>query len=141
MTVAVDQKKVQKQGRVIGIGGVFIKSADHRGLSRWYREKLGLPHAPGQRIKLKWRLDDDPNERHSTTWSAFAESSRYFDPCTAPFMINYIVDDLDALLEKLRGWGVKIDPKREEHDYGRFAWVFDPDGNKIEIWEPAKQDE
>lgn len=66
----------------------------------------------------------------------FPSGSDYFGPGRAPFMINYIVDDMDAILAKLAGNGVRIDPKREDHDYGRFAWIFDPDGNKIELWEP-----
>ena len=140
MAVAAAQGKAREKGRAIGIGGVFIKSADHRELSRWYREKLGCA-TPQAGILLQWRADDDPNVRRSTVWSAFPQNSRYFDPSPAPFMINYIVDDLDALLDKLKGWGVKIDPQREDYDYGRFAWIFDPDGNKIELWEPAEQDE
>jgi predicted enzyme related to lactoylglutathione lyase len=69
-------------------------------------------------------------------WSVFSQSSSYFDPSKAPFMINYMVDDLDAFLNKMKARGVQIDPKRESHAYGRFAWIFDPDGNKIELWEP-----
>ena len=132
------QAEDRDKGRVIGIGGVFLKSADHRALASWYRQKLGLRRSPGRGMLLHWRADDDPGERHYTVWSAFPRSSAYFDPSSAPFMINYVVDDLDALLEKLQSRGVKIDPKRESHDYGRFAWIFDPDGNKIELWEPAK---
>ena len=72
-----------------------------------------------------------------TAWTIFPASTTYFDPSPAPFMINYIVDDLDALLDRLKEEGVKIDAKRLNESYGRFAWIYDPDGNKIELWQPA----
>ena len=74
-----------------------------------------------------------------TVWSVFKDDTKYFDPSRAPFMINYRVDDLDALLETLRAEGVQIDPKREDFEYGRFAWIMDPEGNRIELWEPPKK--
>jgi predicted enzyme related to lactoylglutathione lyase len=122
-------------GRVIGIGGVFFKSKENKQLSAWYSENLGIAQDPSG-ILFKWRLFDQPEVEHCTVWSVFAGDSTYFDPSKAPFMINYIVDDLDAILAKLAANGARIDPKREDHDYGRFAWIFDPDGNKIELWEP-----
>jgi predicted enzyme related to lactoylglutathione lyase len=72
-------------------------------------------------------------------WALFEKGTKYFEPSRAPFMLNYRVDDLDALLEALRAEGVQIDPKREDADYGRFAWIMDPEGNKIELWEPPKE--
>ena len=128
---------VEERGRVIGIGGVFIKSPNHESLRSWYQDNLGLRNVPGQGVTLRWRSHENPDEEHFTVWSAFASASKYFDPSTSSFMINYVVDDLEALLGKLQKQGVKIDPKREEYDYGRFAWVYDPDGNKIELWEPT----
>jgi predicted enzyme related to lactoylglutathione lyase len=86
-----------------------------------------------------WRAHDQPEVEHLTVWCVFPADTKYFDPSAAPFMINYIVDDLDALLAKLSASGVQIDPKREDYDYGRFAWVFDPDGNKVELWEPPNR--
>ena len=74
-----------------------------------------------------------------TVWSIFPRDTKYFDPSASPFMINYRVDDLDALLVALQEEGVKIDPHREDCDYGRFAWIMDPDGNRIELWEPPKK--
>jgi predicted enzyme related to lactoylglutathione lyase len=121
-----------QKGRVIGVGGVFLKSKDQAGLSSWYSDNLGIGPM------FKWRSFEDPEVDHLTAWSVFAADSKYFDPSTAPFMVNYIVDDLDAILAKLSASGVRIDPKREDYDYGRFAWIFDPDGNKIELWETAK---
>jgi predicted enzyme related to lactoylglutathione lyase len=123
-------------GRILGIGGIFFKSANRDQLSAWYREKLGIEHDQHGAM-FKWRSVEDPEER-LTVWSIFPSTSDYFGPSQAPFMINYIVDDMDAFLEKMRKAGAQIDPKREDHDYGRFAWIFDPDGNKIELWEPAK---
>jgi catechol 2,3-dioxygenase-like lactoylglutathione lyase family enzyme len=120
-----------QKGRVTGIGGVFLKSKDQAGLSSWYADRLGIGPM------FQWRSFENPQVEQVTAWSVFPEDSKYFDPSTAPFMINYVVDDLDALLEKLREAGVRIDPKREDGEYGRFAWIFDPDGNKIELWEPA----
>jgi catechol 2,3-dioxygenase-like lactoylglutathione lyase family enzyme len=136
--VLMPNNLAQDRGRVIGIGGVFLKSPDHDGLRSWYQQKLGLEGAPEQPVMLKWRSHERPEEEHLTVWSTFPDSSDYFDPSGAPFMINYIVDDLDALLAKLERQGVKIDPKREDYEYGRFAWIFDPDGNKVELWEPPK---
>jgi catechol 2,3-dioxygenase-like lactoylglutathione lyase family enzyme len=122
-------------GRVIGVGGVFLKSADRDRLQSWYAENLGMkPGAAG--FGFNWRAHDNPEIERRTVWSVFPHESTYFDPSLAPFMINYIVDDLDAILAKLARKGVSPDPQREDHDYGRFAWINDPDGSKIELWEP-----
>ncbi len=122
-------------GRVIGVGGVFFKSADQDRLNSWYAHNLGMNAGP-EGVGFNWRDYDKPEIERRTVWSLFPRESTYFDPSTAPFMINYIVDDLDAILAKLGRNGVSLDPKREDYDYGRFAWVYDPDGNKIELWEP-----
>ena len=131
----MDTNTEKGPGRVIGIGGVFFKSADQKGMSAWYAEKLGVA-AGADGYAFRWRTPDAPDVERGTTWCVFKRESTYFDPSPAPFMINYIVDDLDALLAKLEAQGVRIDPKRDEADYGRFAWIYDPDGNKIELWEP-----
>jgi predicted enzyme related to lactoylglutathione lyase len=126
-----------EKGKVIGIGGLFIKSADQNRLSAWYADQLGIEQGP-YGGHFKWRSFEDPRREQLTAWNVFPATSEYFDPSTAPFMINYIVDDLDAILAKLENNGARIDPKRENYDYGKFAWVYDPDGNKIELWEPPK---
>jgi predicted enzyme related to lactoylglutathione lyase len=126
-------------GRVIGIGGIFFKSKENKQLGAWYSENLGIEQGPAG-VLFKWRSFDQPEVEQMTVWSVFAADSTYFDPSKAPFMINYIVDDLDAILAKLAANGARIDPKREDHEYGRFAWIFDPDGNKIELWEPPAPD-
>jgi predicted enzyme related to lactoylglutathione lyase len=126
-----------ERGRVIGIGGVFLKSSDKDRLGSWYAQNLGIPQTE-YGAHFNWLSVEQPQRKHLTTWSVFPKTSTYFDPSTAPFMINYIVDDLDALLAKLSANGARIDPKREDYDYGRFAWIYDPDGNKIELWEPSQ---
>jgi predicted enzyme related to lactoylglutathione lyase len=122
-------------GRILGIGGIFFKSPQQEQLSTWYREKMGIDHDQYGAM-FKWRSMEEPAQERLTIWSIFPSTSDYFAPSQG-FMINYIVDDLDALLEKLRQAGVQIDPKRDDFDYGRFAWVYDPDGNKIELWQPV----
>jgi catechol 2,3-dioxygenase-like lactoylglutathione lyase family enzyme len=127
--------KVEQRGRILGIGGIFFKSADRDAMREWYAKHLGLADK-GQGAMLPWREHDDPQKEHATVWSVFPATTKYFDPSPAPFMINYIVDDLDALLDRLKQEGVKIDPKRMDESYGRFAWIYDLEGNKIELWQP-----
>jgi catechol 2,3-dioxygenase-like lactoylglutathione lyase family enzyme len=129
------QVETQQRGRILGIGGIFFKSADPAQMREWYAKHLGLADK-GQGAMLPWREYDDPQKEHVTVWTVFPASTKYFDPGNAPFMINYIVDDLDALLDRLKQEGVKIDPKRMDESYGRFAWIYDADGNKIELWQP-----
>jgi len=128
----------QDKGRVLGIGGIFFKSPDQARLRGWYAEHLGIKEA-SQGVTFPWRSAADPPQEHVTVWSVFPGDTTYFDPGKASFMVNYIVDDMDAMLAKLQESGARIDPKREDHDYGRFAWVYDADGNKIELWEPPRE--
>jgi predicted enzyme related to lactoylglutathione lyase len=126
--------------RVTGIGGVFFKAEDPEKLYGWYEKHLGLKREPhGQGVMLNWRDPENPERTGMTVWSLFKKDSEYFNPSRSSFMINYLVDDLDALLAALREEGVEIDPKREDYDYGRFAWIMDPEGNRIELWEPPKE--
>jgi catechol 2,3-dioxygenase-like lactoylglutathione lyase family enzyme len=127
--------KMEQRGRILGIGGVFFKSANRDQMREWYSKHLGLADK-GQGAMLPWREHDDPQKEHVTVWTVFPASTKYFDPSSAPFMINYIVDDMDALLDRLKQEGVKIDAKRMDESYGRFAWIYDLDGNKIELWQP-----
>jgi predicted enzyme related to lactoylglutathione lyase len=124
--------KMEQRGRILGIGGIFFKSANRDQMREWYSKHLGLVDK-GQGVMLPWREHDDPQKEHVTVWTIFPSSSKYFD---ALFMVNYIVDDMDALLDRLKQEGVKIDAKRMNESYGRFAWIYDPDGNKIELWQP-----
>jgi catechol 2,3-dioxygenase-like lactoylglutathione lyase family enzyme len=126
--------KVEQRGRILGIGGIFFKSADRTQTREWYSKHLGITDK-GHGAMLPWREQDDPKKEHVTVWTVFASSTDYFPP-NQPLMINYIVDDMDALIDRLKQEGVKIDPKRMDESYGRFAWIYDSDGNKIELWQP-----
>ena len=122
--------------RVTGIGGIFFKAKDPKALQAWYQKHLGLPVTPDGYIVLQWG-----EEGHSgyTVWSAMPESTEYYAPSASPFMINYRVDDLDALLKVLREEGVEVVGEPEVYEYGKFGWVMDPEGNKIELWEPKDE--
>jgi catechol 2,3-dioxygenase-like lactoylglutathione lyase family enzyme len=126
---------MSQQGRILGIGGIFFKSANQQPLQEWYAKHLGLADS-GQGVMLRWREKDNPEREQMTVWSIFPSDTTYLEPSRASFMVNYIVDDLDALLDRLAQAGVQIDPKRQDESYGRFAWIYDPDGNKIELWQP-----
>ena len=125
-----------QKGRILGIGGVFFKSANRAQMREWYAKHLGLVDRGGGAM-LPWRERENPEKKQVTVWSIFPATTDYFGAGPAPFMINYIVDDLDALLARLKKEGVKIDEKRMNESYGKFAWIYDSDGNKIELWEPA----
>ena len=126
---------MSQQGRILGIGGIFFKSANQQQMKEWYAQQLGLVDS-GHGVMLPWREADNPENEQMTIWSIFSADTKYLEPSTASFMVNYIVDDLDALLERLAAANVQIDPKRQDESYGRFAWIYDPDGNKIELWQP-----
>jgi predicted enzyme related to lactoylglutathione lyase len=122
--------------RVTGIGGVFFKSKDPKALAEWYRTHLGMnPEAWGGVI-FNWASPENPSGTGTTVWSPFEESSTYFAPSSARFMINYRVADLHALLAQLRSEGCNVDDKVDESEFGKFGWVMDPEGNRIELWEP-----
>ena len=120
--------------RVTGIGGVFLRSKDPKRLSAWYIEHLGLP-ATEWGVSFDWK-DEVPAGTGQTAWSTFPQDTEYFGAAEQQMMINYRVDDLDALLEKLAAAGVWIDPKRQDEGYGKFAWIKDCDGNRVELWQP-----
>jgi predicted enzyme related to lactoylglutathione lyase len=124
--------------RVVGIGGVFFKAENPEALSKWYQEHLGVPGGQGGPAMFHWRRDDAPEQRELTVWSPFKKDTTYFEPSRAPFMINYVVDDLDAVLAALRAEGVTVDDKIQDEGYGRFGWAMDPEGNRIELWQPPK---
>ena len=126
---------MSQPGRVIGIGGVFFKSANRQQMQEWYAQHLGLADS-GYGVILPWREKDNPEKAQMTVWTIHSNDTKHFEPSKAPFMLNYIVDDLDALLDRLEKEGVNIDPKRQDESFGRFAWIYDPDGNKIELWQP-----
>ncbi len=124
--------------RVTGIGGIFFKSQDPKKLKGWYQEHLGItPDAEGY-IHFEWREKDDSDRVGYTVWGPFPHDTDYFNPSAKPFMVNFRVADLKALLEQLRKEGVQVDDKVEEYDFGKFGWIMDPEGNRVELWEPPE---
>ena len=117
--------------KVTGIGGVFFKARDPNALTAWYRQHLGVPVEDGH-ADFHWHDKDRPGQTGRTIWSIFPATTDYFG---SAIMINYRVANLDRLLEQLREAGIAVE-KVEDHDYGRFAWIIDPEGNRIELWEP-----
>ena len=122
--------------RVTGIGGIFFKSKDPTALGAWYKTHLGIDVQEWGGVSFQWKGPDNPEGGGTTVWSPFAADTNYFAPSSASFMINYRVEDLHALMAQLQAEGVQIEGKVEESEYGKFGWVIDPDGNKIELWQP-----
>jgi len=127
--------------KVTGIGGVFFKTtSDPKAVSAWYRDHLGIELEDWGGAVLKWP-DDKANDGGMTVWNLAAHDSEWFSPSASSFMINYRVDDLVGLIEQLRAADVQIVAGPESHENGKFAWIMDPDGNKVELWEPMLWDE
>jgi len=125
--------------RITGIGGIFLRARDPKALAAWYAQHLGIPLNDWGGAQFLWS-DELPPATGSTAWSLFPAYTDYFGPGTAagpqPCMANYRVDDLDALLAQLAAANIPIDPHREDAPYGRFAWITDPEGNRLELWQP-----
>lgn len=122
--------------KVTGIGGIFFKSKDPEAMRAWYQQHLGLDtNAYG--ASFEWRDAADPEKKGLTQWSPFAESTDYFAPSQKDFMINYRVDNLEALVVELQQGGVTILDDIATYDYGKFVHILDAEGNKIELWEPV----
>ena len=119
--------------RVTGIGGVFFKARDPEALCAWYRKHLEIDVQDWGGATLPWNDKDG-----MTVWTIFPATTQYFAPSTSPFMVNYRVADLEAVLKALRDEGCNVDEKTETSDFGKFGWVMDPEGNRIELWEPPK---
>jgi len=127
--------------KITGIGGVFFKSrGDRAALAAWYQEHLGMPLESWGGAVLKWP-EDGAEDKGLTVWHVAERDTEWFAPSESPFMINYRVDDLSELLANLRAAGVEILKGPESHENGNFAWIVDPDGNKVELWEPKIWDE
>ena len=120
--------------RVTGIGGVFLKARDPKALTAWYAQHLDIKLSDYGGASFEWK-DEVPAGTGQTAWSIFPEATKHFP---GPVMINYRVDDLDALLATLETAGVWIDPKRDNASYGKFAWIKDCDGNRLELWQPLE---
>lgn len=122
--------------KITGIGGVFLKArGDKDALAAWYRDNLGLAFEAWGGALLKWP-EDTAADGGVTVWTLAASDSKWFAPSESPFMINYRVDDMDGLLAQLAEKGIALEKGPETHENGKFAWVMDPDGNKVELWEP-----
>lgn len=120
--------------RVTGIGGIFFKCKDSEKMKEWYNTHLGLD-AGAYGASFEWLEKDDSTKKGSTQWSPFAEDTKYFEPSAKEFMINYRVDNLEALVVELKKEGVTILDEMEVFDYGKFIHIMDVEGNKIELWE------
>lgn len=120
-------------GHITGIGGVFLKAKDPKALAAWYRDVLGLPLQAWGGAALRY---DAPGHPPAAGWAAFPASSSYFAPSTGGFMVDYSVDDMEAVVARLTAKGVAILKRSDDADNGRFAWILDPEGNKVELWEP-----
>jgi len=125
--------------RVTGIGGVFLKARDRAALGAWYRDQLGVPVQEWHGAQFLFRDDPTPHETGYSVWSLFEQGSGYFGPGAQTCMVNFRVDDLHALLAKLRAAGCTVDEKVDESEFGRFGWVTDPEGNRVELWQPPSE--
>ena len=126
--------------RITGIGGIFFKANDPKNLQSWYERHLGIAPGADGSVVFRWRDHDHPDRTGYTVWAPFPRDTKYFDPGTATFMINYRVADLDRLLEQLRREGVDVDDRIEESEFGRFGWAIDPEGNRLELWESPEEE-
>lgn len=122
--------------RVTGIGGIFFKAKDVQGMCAWYKKHLGIDVQNWGGAAFRWADDDGKPTGGTTAWNISKMDSDYYEPSAAPFMINYRVADLDALLAALRAEGCQVVGHSEESEYGKFGWVLDPEGNKVELWQP-----
>ena len=122
--------------RVTGIGGIFFKAKDPKALLAWYHTHLGIDAASWGGKAFDWKGPDNPTGEGTTAWAVFDAAGTGFAPSTSQFMINYRVENLHELLAALRAEGCSVDDKVEESDFGKFGWVMDPEGNRVELWEP-----
>jgi predicted enzyme related to lactoylglutathione lyase len=118
--------------KAVGIGGVFLKAQDPGVLSAWYAAHLGIRQADGGSLAF-----DGPEAAGMTVFAHFPQDTSYFGEGPQQTMVNFRVDNLDELLVQLAAAGVRVDPRREDYPYGRFAWIWDPEGNRVELWEPV----
>ena len=127
--------KTSKMKKVTGIGGVFFKCKDPKKVTEWYQKNLGLNTNP-YGATFEWYEGSDSTKKAQTQWTPFSETTKYFEPSTKDFMINYRVENLAALVEELKANGVTILDNIESYDYGKFVHILDMEGNKIQLWEP-----
>lgn len=130
------REETQKMKKVTGIGGIFFKCKDPKKVMEWYQKHLGLTTNP-YGATFEWYEGADSTKKGQTQWTPFPETTKYFEPSTKDFMINYRVENLEALVEELKKEGVTIVDKIETYDYGKFVHILDSEGNKVELWEPT----
>ena len=133
--ITKQNKKTTKMKKVTGIGGIFFKCKDPKAVNEWYKTHLGFDTSP-YGTSFEWRQIDDSTKKGLTQWNPFKETTKYFEPSTRDFMINYRVENLEALVDELKKEGVTIVDTIEAYDYGKFVHIFDIEGNKIQLWEP-----
>jgi predicted enzyme related to lactoylglutathione lyase len=126
------------QARVTGIGGVFFKARNPAELREWYRRHLGVPIEEWGGAAFRWQSAENPSGTGTTVWSIFEPDTTTFGPGPSPFMINFRVADLDALLALLRAEGCQVEDKTDDSEYGKFGWVTDPEGTRVELWQPPE---
>jgi len=122
-------------GKVVGVGGIFLKAKDPKALLSWYAEQFGVPCTDYGTIDF-----DGPSSMGKTVFCIFPEKSDYFGESGQGAMVNFRVDALDEVLARLEASGAWIDPNRQTYDFGRFAWFRDPEGNRVELWEPVEEE-
>ena len=120
--------------KAVGVGGVFLKARDPKALSEWYAAHLGIQTQEGGSLAF-----DGPESTGMTVFAHFPQETAYFGDGAQSSMVNFRVDDLEQLLADLAAAGVRVDPHREEYEYGRFAWIWDPEGNRVELWQPVRE--
>ena len=123
--------------RVTGLGGFFFKTKNPEAMRTWYAQHLGF-NTDENGATFEWRNSQDPAQTGTTVWSPFPEETTYFAPSKNEFMLNFTVANLEQLLDLLRQEGVEVIGEMEEYDYGKFGWILDPEGRKIELWEPKR---
>ncbi|MDN3655991.1 VOC family protein [Ferruginibacter paludis] len=133
--ISKQNKQTIKMKKVTGIGGIFFKCKDPKKMTAWYQQHLGLNTNP-YGASFEWYEGADSTKKAQTQWTPFAETTKYFEPSTKDFMINYRVENLEALVEELTKNGVIIVDTIETYDYGKFVHILDAEGNKVELWEP-----
>lgn len=122
-------------GKAVGVGGVFLRARDPKALSKWYETNLGIE----RRVSAEALTFEGPESNGTTVFAHFPAETEYFGEGPQQAMVNFRVEDLDGLLAQLEAAGVRMDPKREDYPYGRFAWIWDPEGNRVELWEPKEE--
>jgi len=128
--------RAEPPGQITGLGGLFVRSKDPKALAAWYRDILGVTLEPWGGATFRY---DAPGHPPAVVWTPLPQSTRYMAPSTRELMINFAVDDMSAFLEKLQAKGVTVLKRDDTDPSGSFAWIMDPDGTKIELWQPKKK--